>query len=544
MRARVVSALSSALFKSHLRSSRGGKVTFSSNPRAMVALDAALFVVPLALAWYVLGFIPADLVSALRPLVVQGLLSVPLLMTSAVVVAGLMFELGQGSAVSSSEAVNWLPVTPAEYVAASSVSTASVYSAFLAVAGGAMLPLALDSGVIAVWPLAMFLSVVGLFLGAFIVEILRAATNRVSSSVYRRGGRVGLVARLVALILLMVLFALIFQPAVLYWVLGWIQSGVEAAWVAPIVWPSLALISMASNDFSAAAIFSVLSFLFALLVCAGAASLRRMYWSPIPVSISVGASSGYIPESGGGFSFGFSPLEHALAMKEFRALFRKKDLSRYLAVPITISIAFLLPTLLSGDAGSGAPVLLLAAMIPYIVPLMFSSISIGQEGASVATLLSIPLTPTELMKGKLAPAWLISGIATAAVIVLAQVISPVGLIDVLAVALAASILIFANGFIGLGVGTRWPDFTVGKSTYVTMKGYVMGFVLAGLATLAVSLPVVLHMILGSGEESELSQVFALAPMLSASLVLGSLAIVLSYRFCRRGTETLLTGMGT
>ncbi len=543
MKFRTVLALSSVLFKSHLRSSRGGNVTFSSNPRVMVLLDVTLFSVPLALVWYVTGLIPADLVSSLRPLVVQGLLSVPLLMTAAVVVAGLMFELGQGSAVSSSEAVNWLPVTPVEYVAASSISTSSVYSAILAVAAGGTLPLAWDAGVLGVWPLAVVLSVLGLFLGAFIVEILRAATNRVSSSVYRRGGRIGLAARLVALILLMVLFALIFQPTVLYWVLGWIQSGVEAAWVAPIVWPSLALISMAASDFSGAAIFSVLSLLFALFVYALAAFLRRMYWSPIPVSITVGVSSGYVPESTGALAFGFNPLEHALAMKEFRALFRKKDLSRYLAVPITISIAFLLPILLSGDASS-APVLLLAAMIPFIVPLMFSSISIGQEGTSMTTLLSIPLTPTELMKGKLAPAWLISGIATAGVIVLAQLISPVGLIDVMVVAVAASILIFANAFIGLGVGTRWPDYTVGKSTYVTMRGYFAGFALAGLTTVAVCLPVALHLFLVGGVGEGLPpQVFDTLPTLLVSMGLGGLAILLSYRFCRKGVVSLLGGSG-
>jgi hypothetical protein len=58
------------------------------------------------------------------------LISLPLLMTSAVIVSGLMFE-SDKDPISSSEAVNWWPVSQ-EYVAASALSTSSLYSAFLA----------------------------------------------------------------------------------------------------------------------------------------------------------------------------------------------------------------------------------------------------------------------------------------------------------------------------------------------------------------------------------------------------------------------------
>jgi len=69
------------------------------------------------------------------------MISLPVLMTSSVIVSGLMFELGEGSAIASSEAVNWWPVSPREYVAASALSTSFLYSAFLALAAGTTLPL-------------------------------------------------------------------------------------------------------------------------------------------------------------------------------------------------------------------------------------------------------------------------------------------------------------------------------------------------------------------------------------------------------------------
>jgi hypothetical protein len=202
-----------------------------------------------------------------------------------------------------------------------------------------------------------------------------------------------------------------------------------------------------------------------------------------------------------------------------------------------------MPTLLSPSDMSGrGPGFFLAAFIPFMVPFMFSSITIGQEGNSIMNLLSLPITSTDLIKGKLAPAWLISGIAVSGVIAGLEVLAPIGLDNALATVAVASMAIFVNSFIGLGVGTRWPDYTVGaRNRYVTMKGYLIGFVLSGLATLAVFAPVGLHVVTSGGVRGQVPLAsVGLLPMLAASTILGSALLVLSYVFCKRGVESLLS----
>jgi hypothetical protein len=148
----LIITLSSALFKSYLRSSQGTSVSFFSKPKVMIAIDIALFAIPAIVLQFIISNLPSDVNALLAPLLVQAMISLPLLITSAVIISGLMFELGQGSAISSSEAVNWWPVSPREYVAASALSTSFLYSAFLALSAGITLPLAVKFEVFYVWP--------------------------------------------------------------------------------------------------------------------------------------------------------------------------------------------------------------------------------------------------------------------------------------------------------------------------------------------------------------------------------------------------------
>jgi hypothetical protein len=175
-------------------------------------------------------------------------------------------------------------------------------------------------------------------------------------------------------------------------------------------------------------------------------------------------------------------------------------------------------------------------MIPYIAPLMFSTIVIGQEGKSVMNLLTLPIKPIELIKGKLAPAWLISGVATIGVMLGLEFITPISLIDASEILSTAILVILINSFIGLGVGARWPDYNVGaRSRYVSLKGFLIGFLLAGLTSLLVFTPVVLGFLIGTSVLG-----FSTITLFLISLIVGCVILVLSYVFCRRGVENLLT----
>jgi len=230
-------------------------------------------------------------------------------------------------------------------------------------------------------------------------------------------------------------------------------------------------------------------------------------------------------------------------MKEFRALTRRKDLARFIAIPMVISVSFLAPILANpGEMSGRASGFFLAAFIPLFVPLMFSSISIGQEGNSIINLLSLPVKPADLIKGKLAPSWLVSAVATFGVIVVMELLAPLGMTDLLATIVLSAMAIIINSFIGLGIGSRWPDYTIGsRSRYVTMKGFIVGFVLCGLATLALYAPVALHLVTSGGVQGDVPLLsLGLLPMLSLSIILGTVLIVLSYLFCKKGVENLLT----
>jgi hypothetical protein len=99
-----------------------------------------------------------------------------------------------------------------------------------------------------------------------------------------------------------------------------------------------------------------------------------------------------------------------------------------------------------------------------------------------------------------------------------------------------------NSFIGLGVGSRWPDYTVGaRSRYITMKGFFVGFALSGLATLAVYVPIGLYIVTSGGVGGQARFLGLDLPSMAAiSLVLGSALIVVSYIYCKRGVESLLS----
>jgi hypothetical protein len=125
-----------------------------------------------------------------------------------------------------------------------------------------------------------------------------------------------------------------------------------------------------------------------------------------------------------------------------------------------------------------------------------------------------------------------------------EILAPLGLSNVLAIGVVSLMAIAINSFIGLGVGSRWPDFTVGARTrFITMKGFIVGFALSGLATLAVYAPVALYIVTSGGVRGEfLFLSLDLLPMVAISIAFGCVLIVLSYMYCRRGVEDLLSNM--
>jgi hypothetical protein len=226
-----VLSLASVLFKSYFRASRLGRRSFFSNPRVLFAIDLVLLAVPFALMAYVLPLVPAGFRGNIRPVAVQALEVVPVILTAAVIVAGVLFELGQSSGLASSEAVNWLPVSPSEYILASSVSIMFTYSPLFVLCLGFTIPLAVNFGMVSTVPLFVLISLVAFLWGAVIVEVLRSMMNRISSGVYKKSGRVGIALRVIIVVILLVAVQTAFNPYILYIALSSIVNGVNLAWL-------------------------------------------------------------------------------------------------------------------------------------------------------------------------------------------------------------------------------------------------------------------------------------------------------------------------
>jgi hypothetical protein len=135
-----------------------------------------------------------------------------------VMLSGLLWEISYSFAFTSTDVVNYLRISAADYVLASSASIVFSYSIFLAGALGGALALALQFGILHVWVVMAVMNFFAVFIGAFGLEAMRAFTNRASSLLYKRSGKSVLILRMVVLIAALVFFQLIFNPRLMLYV--------------------------------------------------------------------------------------------------------------------------------------------------------------------------------------------------------------------------------------------------------------------------------------------------------------------------------------
>ncbi|HXX87586.1 MAG TPA: hypothetical protein VEH86_03970 [Candidatus Acidoferrum sp.] len=543
MKGSTVLSLATVLFKSYFRASRLGRRSFFSNPRVLIAIDLILFAIPFGLMAYALPLVPTQYRSDIQPVAVQALVVVPVLLTAAVIVAGVLFELGQSSGLASSEAVNWLPVSPNEYILASSISTTFTYSPLFFLCLGFTIPLASNFGMLSAVPLFVGISFVAFIWGAVIVEALRSVMNRISSSVYKKSGKAGVVLRVLLVVILLVAVQSAFNPYVLYLALSGIVSGISLAWFVPMIWPSVAVASFLAPDAFRATVFTLLSFLFTLLIFEGTSKLRAKYWSPMPVSIAVSTSTVYVPQ--GRSLLWLDPVAFAIASKELRALSRRREMTRYLAVPVMLVVASLIPVLTSSsnkiNLSEGVGLLLLAEA-SLILPMMLSSISIGQEGKSISNIYMLPISAEEMVNGKLFLSWLISSIGVLGIGLLMQFLAPVTILQLLTVLIVGLFNIPVQGYVGLGAGSRYPNFTIGpRARYITFTGFLISFVTGLLITLGIFAPLIMH---DAGFLNGLNLGSAGSALLEIALTaaIGTALLIAARTYCLQGVKKLLSNM--
>ncbi|HUK49634.1 MAG TPA: hypothetical protein VLV18_01265 [Terriglobales bacterium] len=484
MNLRAVYELASVITKSQIRGMQRGRIfqRIFSNPRIILAVDFAILLGLGAAGYRILqSDTSSQLLGMIGPIVPQALTGVPSAIMFMMIVFGVLYEISQPIQSLSTDLVNWLPISPLDYVGGSALSEVYLYSFTLCLLLGVLLGPSIYLGLESLWLATAFMAIVALFIGACVVEILDSITNRISSTFYKKSGRSAIILRLASVVVLLALVQLFFSGYMINYLLQSLIHITTVAWFVPIVWPSLAVLSLTEAGFFDYIAFSGLSLLFAACLLVLAAQVRERFWVPVPVSITLSKQT-YRP---GRSSLPFvGAVESAVMLKDFRSLTRRREMARFLAVPFVIAISIALPIFqTASDSGPS----LVAALSFYLFPLsifasMLSMVSIGQEGYAIWNLYAAPIKASQLLRAKLffvAALGLVFGFALLAFlgILMPRIWTYFWAPLVLGIA-----LVFEEAARGVYVAARSPDFRdMIRTRYVGVWAQLGGISLSLLA---------------------------------------------------------------
>lgn len=550
MRLKVVYRVASVLVISQLRSTRRAARIRSMIARPLIlgVVDVAAFVLTSLLVSAILNSIldlhEPSLLSLLPSVTVEGLTAIPLFVLSGIVTLGILYEVSVSAQFASADTVNFLPVTSSEYVLASSLSITYVYSPVWAICVGATLPLALAFGFLGPWLLMFALSFLALTTGGIMVEMLRAAVNRVSSAFYKRGGRSVIVGRLVITVAVIALFQLLVNPNFLLPVIEAIARSADIAWFLPFAWYSVAIQTSISGEFPRTLVFAGGSLILGAVIFLIAVRIRSLYWVPSPVTVRV-TSAVYRPNRGILGRLGFSQIETAVIRKDLRSLTRRREMARFLAIPIVVFIPIILPFLTTADSiGLNLGEFLVFPLYMGLVlsALLLSMTSIGAEGRAVMNLYSLPMGSRDVVRAKASVAILVTSLIAAALVLLLLVVLRLNVGSTLLYYALIVPVIIEQSMFGLVIGTQFPDFSEGpRSRYVGIAGTFIGMLVGTILAVITLLPVIVYLVFAGGVFRLETNLFI---SVGISLSIALIASLASYRLSIWNTRRLLTELPT
>ena len=130
-------------------------------------------------------------------------------------------------------------------------------------------------------------SLIGLFTGGILVEILRAAVNRVSSLVTGRARRGAFVIRLLLFVVIILVIDTSFNPNVLITVVNGLSTTLSFLPFVPILWASIAMEAIAKGYVLRAIAFSAATVIFTAALVWVAVKVRSRYWAPMVAAVSL-----------------------------------------------------------------------------------------------------------------------------------------------------------------------------------------------------------------------------------------------------------------
>ena len=540
MNLRAVYSLALVLTRSQIRGTQRSKflARIFGEPRIILPVDIALLFGLGAIGYSILSRTGSGLREILSPIVPKALAGIPSAIMFMAILFGVLYEISQPIQSMNTDLVNWLPMTPMEYVAGSTISESYIYSFVLCLLLGVILGPALAFGMGWVWLAAAGLSVLGLFAGAFVVEILDATTNRISSSFYKKSGRSGILFRLIATVILLVFIQLLFSGYVVSYLLQSIIQAALFAWFVPLVWPSLAVLGVSEGNLFSFLFFCGLSIVFAAALFVFAAQFRARFWVPVPVSIKL-TTGKYHP---GHFRLPWvGAAESALIQKDLRSLTRRREMARFLAIPFVLAISMgisLLP--LGSQSAPQTPGFFFIATF-YILPVAIfvgalSMTSIGQEGYAVWNIYAAPIKPSQILRAKIlfaAALGLAFGVAllTVFAFLMNTVATYYGIMLMIGV-----LVVLEVSALGVYFAARFPDFReMVRSRYVGVWGSLLGITTAIIVSLLTAVPAGVSIILYQS---------IVPPLATGSLLVGLVVFAVASKLADRQLTSLLQNITT
>src|SRR2546428_937165 len=192
MRIRVLLKFANILMLSRLRNTRRSFLSngITNRPILIALIGSIMFAAGVGFGTATISFLkgagagPAD-ISQIVETIFGG---IPIFLIGFFFTMGLLWELNASSESESADSINWLPISPSEYVLASTLSTSYTYSPLVLVTVGFSLPIGILTGNTSAFFVLVVASVVAAFIGSVTLEILKIPLARASTAFNNVGG--------------------------------------------------------------------------------------------------------------------------------------------------------------------------------------------------------------------------------------------------------------------------------------------------------------------------------------------------------------------
>jgi hypothetical protein len=535
MRVRVLLKFAKILMLSRLRNTRSSFLSNSitNRPILIALIGSIMFAAGIGFGTATISFLKSAGASAADiGLIVETIFGgVPIFLIGFFFTMGLLWELNASSESESADSINWLPISPSEYVFASTLSTTYTYSPLVLVTVGYSLPIGILTGNTSSFLVLVVASILAAFIGSVTVEILRSLLARASTAFNKLGGRLMILLRILGIILILLFTQTLFSGFLIIRIINSVSSANAATILVPLLWPTLSITSILRSNLLSSIYFLLLSLGFLAVLTSSALALRAKFWVSTPPSLHF-SNAGTISGVSRLRKIGVSVLSLALVRREIRSATRRKEMVRLMAIPIILPVMISFPALFSPAPTTSVASGLISPLF-LAVPLLFGvglgtlflgMTSIGQEGKRLWNLSSLPLEAEAVVTSKILFTSLISTIGLVLGLGLTVLFFQISIIDALTFIGVGIALVLAEASLGVAIGSRYPDFSDGpRPRFVTIIGSIIGAFLGVVVMLLMSLPLLFLL---------LARVFLLLPFsLQLSFLLGGMLGLIFARIC-------------